>query len=180
MPALSFPRFDLKLIDKLPVRAQKENAMYQRILVPIDGSPTSQQSLAEAIRLAAITGGQLRLLHMVDALSLTTTMGAWGAFTGNIYEDLQKEGTKILENGRQQATEAGVAADFVMEEGVRNRLADVVLEQVKAWPADLVVLGTHGRRGVSRMLLGSDAEQVARSSPVPVLLVRGSDPLPLG
>ncbi len=154
--------------------------MYQRILVPIDGSPTSQQSLAEAIRLAQLTGGQVRLLHMVDALSLTSTMGAYGAFTGDIYDVMQKEGKKILEEGRQQAVDAGVAADVALQEGVRSRLADVVLEQVKAWPADLVVLGTHGRRGVSRMLLGSDAEQVARSSPVPVLLVRGSDALPLG
>ena len=154
--------------------------MYQRILVPIDGSPTSQQSLAEAIRLAKLTGGQLRLLHMVDALSLTMTMGAYGAFTGDIYGDMQKEGQKILEDGRQQALDAGVATDVALQEGGRDRLTDLVLEQVRAWPADLVVLGTHGRRGVSRMLLGSDAEQVARSSPVPVLLVRGTDPLPLG
>ena len=153
--------------------------MYQRILVPIDGSPTSRQSLAEAIRLAKLTGGQLRLLHMVDALSLTMTMGAYGAFNANIYDDMQKEGQKILEDGRQQALGAGVAADIALQEGGRNRLAELVLEQVKTWPADLVVLGTHGRRGVSRMLLGSDAEQVARSSTVPVLLVRGSDALPL-
>lgn len=154
--------------------------MYQRILVPIDGSPTSLQGLTEAMRLAKITGGQLRLLHMVDALSLTMTMGAYGAFNANIYNDLQKEGQKILEDGRQLALDAGVAVDVAMQEGARNRLADLVLEQVKAWPADLVVLGTHGRRGVGRMLLGSDAEQVARSCPVPVLLVRGSDALPLG
>ena len=154
--------------------------MYQRILVPIDGSPTSRQSLAEAIRLAKLTGGQVRLLHMVDAQTLTMTVGAYGAFTGDIYDDMQKEGEKILEEARQQALDAGVAADVAMEQGVRSRLADVVLDQIKAWPADLVVLGTHGRRGVSRMLLGSDAEQVARCSPVPVLLVRGSDPLPLG
>ena len=154
--------------------------MYQRILVPIDGSPTSQQSLAEAIRLAKLTGGQLRLLHMVDALSLTMTLGAYGIVTGDIHDDLQKEGQKILEDARQQVLGAGVAADICLQEGARSRLADIVLEQVKAWPADLVVLGTHGRRGVGRMLLGSDAEQVARSSPVPVLLVRGTDALPLG
>lgn len=153
--------------------------MYQRILVPIDGSPTSQQSLAEAIRLARLTGGQLRLLHMVDALSLAMTMGAYGASTGDLHDNMQKEGRKILEAGRQQALGAGVAADVAVQEGERNRLAEVVLEQVKAWPADLVVLGTHGRRGASRMLLGSDAEQVVRSCPVPVLLVRGSDALPL-
>lgn len=154
--------------------------MYQRILVPIDGSPTSLQGLAEAIRLARLTGGQLRLLHMVDALSLTMGMGAYGAFSGDVYDALQKEAKKILEDGHQQALAAGVAADMVLEEGVRNRLADLVLEQVKTWPADLVVLGTHGRRGMGRMLLGSDAEQVVRTCPVPVLLVRGSDAVPPG
>lgn len=153
--------------------------MYQRILVPIDGSPTSRQSLAEAIRLAQLTGGQLRLLHMVDALSLTMTMGAYGAFTGDLHDKLRKEGERIVEEGRQQALGAGVAADVAVQEGGRSQLAEVVLEQVKTWPADLVVLGTHGRRGVSRMLLGSDAEQVMRSCPVPVLLVRGPDALPL-
>ena len=68
-----------------------------------------------------------------------------------------------------------LAADTVLDDGVHSRLADWVVEEVRAWPADVVVLGTHGRRGVGRMLLGSDAEQVLRICPVPVLLVRGQD-----
>jgi nucleotide-binding universal stress UspA family protein len=154
--------------------------MYQRILVPIDGSATSQHGLDEALRLAKLTGGQLRLLHMIDALSLTTAMGTYGAFSGDVYDALQKEGRDVLEDGRQQALAAGVAADVVMEENVRNRLVDWVVEQVTTWPADVVVLGTHGRRGVSRVLLGSDAEQVVRLCPVPVLLVRGAGALAPG
>ena len=154
--------------------------MYQRILVPVDGSPTSTQGLSEALRLARMSGGQVRLLHLVDTLSLALTLGAYGAFSGDIADDLRKEGEKILKSCRQQALDAGVTADVVMEEGTRGRLAELVQEQVRSWPADVVVLGTHGRRGVGRMVLGSDAEQVARSSPVPVLLVRGSDALPLG
>ncbi len=154
--------------------------MYQRILVPVDGSPTSSQGLGEALRLARMSGGQVRLLHLVDTLSLALTLGAYGAFSGDIADDLRKEGEKILQHCRQQALDAGVAADVVMEEGTRGRLAELVQEQVKSWPADLVVLGTHGRRGVGRMVLGSDAEQVVRSCPVPVLLVRGTDALPIG
>ncbi len=57
----------------------------------------------------------------------------------------------------------------------RLRAKMAVCDQVKAWSADLVVIGTHGRRGVGRMLLGSDAEQVLRTSPVPVLVVRATD-----
>ena len=154
--------------------------MYQRILVPVDGSPTSLQGLGEALRLAQMSGGQVRLLHLVDTLSLALTLGAYGAFTGDIAEDMRKEGKKILQSCHQQALEAGVAVDEVMEEGTRGRLAELVQEQVKSWPADVVVLGTHGRRGVGRMVLGSDAEQVVRSCPVPVLLVRGTDALPIG
>ena len=101
-------------------------------------------------------------------------------FTARLTEDLRKEGQKILKDCRQQALDAGVPVDVVMEEGTRGRLAELVQEQVRSWPADVVVLGTHGRRGVGRMVLGSDAEQVVRSCPVPVLLVRGTDALPIG
>ena len=154
--------------------------MYQRILVPVDGSPTSTQGLSEALRLARMSGGQVRLLHLVDTLSLALTLGAYGAFSGDIADDLRKEGEKILKSCSQQALDAGVTADVVMEEGTRGRLAELVQEQVRSWPADVVVLGTHGRRGVGRMVLGSYAEQVVRSCPVPVLLVRGTDALPIG
>ena len=68
----------------------------------------------------------------------------------------------------------GVQVDTLLFDNVSNRLCDTVLEQVKKWGADLIVIGTHGRRGVGRMLLGSDAEQVVRTAPVPVLLVRGT------
>ena len=154
--------------------------MYKHILVPVDGSPTSTQGLGEALRLAHMSGGQVRLLHLVDTLSLALTLGAYGAFSGDIAEDLRKEGQKILKDCRQQALDAGVPVDVVMEEGTRGRLAELVQEQVRSWPADVVVLGTHGRRGVGRMVLGSDAEQVVRSCPVPVLLVRGTGALPIG
>jgi nucleotide-binding universal stress UspA family protein len=56
-----------------------------------------------------------------------------------------------------------------------RRASDVILEEAAAWPADLIVVGTHGRRGIGRALLGSDAEQIARSATVPVLLVRSSE-----
>jgi len=148
--------------------------MYQRILVPVDGSATSLKGLAEAIRLAQMSGGQIRLLHMVDALSAAMAVGAY-AISADVIDQLRADGAQILEQARAQALEAGVVADTVLDEGVRTRLSDWVVEQARLWPADVVVLGTHGRRGVSRLLLGSDAEQVLRSAPVPVLLVREPD-----
>lgn len=66
----------------------------------------------------------------------------------------------------------------MLHETFAGRLSDFVVEQAHIWKADLIVIGTHGRRGVRRLLLGSDAEQVLRTSPVPVLLVRGADETP--
>ena len=88
---------------------------------------------------------------------------------------LHEAGQELLNQARAQAIDQGIAADVVLDEAPGRRLADAVLEQVRSWPADLIVLGTHGRRGVSRLLLGSDAEQVLRVAPVPVLLVRSAD-----
>ncbi|WP_042421630.1 universal stress protein [Comamonas granuli] len=148
--------------------------MYQRILVPVDGSPTSLQGLAEAIRLAQTTGGQIRVLHMVDTLSIAMAVGAY-AISADVLDQLRADGEQILQDARAQAVAAGVAADTVLDDGVHGHLADRVAEQVRTWPADVVVLGTHGRRGVGRLLLGSDAEQVLRTTRVPVLLVRGQE-----
>ena len=149
--------------------------MYQRILVPVDGSNTAQRGLAEAIRLARLTGGQLRLLHRVDALSMTSAMGAYAPFSSDVLAQMHTDGENLLAQAREQAIAEGVAADTVLDDGVHSRLPDWVGEGARAGPADVVVLGTHGRRGVGRMLLGSDAEQVLRICPVPVLLVRGQD-----
>ena len=146
--------------------------MYQRILVPVDGSPTSQQGLTEAIQLAKLTGGQLRLLHMVDEQSITIEMSAYASPVVDLFALMHERGQKVLDEAREQAVREGVAADVVLNENYSGRLADLVVEQALAWPADLVVLGTHGRRGIGRFLMGSDAEQIVHIAPVPVLLVR--------
>ena len=147
--------------------------MYQRILVPIDGSPTAQHGLAEAIRLARMSGGQLRLLHVVDELSIIMGMAPYATPPEDLFATMRKQGQSVLDQAREQAIGQKVAADGVLLESMGGRLADQVVEQARSWPADLIVLGTHGRRGIGRMLLGSDAEQILRSAPVPVLLVRG-------
>ena len=146
--------------------------MYTRILVPFDGSPTSTAGLDEAIRLAGLTGGQLRLLFLVDDLTLYAGYAPMAAYVNDVVPGLREAGEALLAAGRQRALAAGVAADVVMVEGLGVRLADVIAQQARDWTADLIVIGTHGRRGVNRLFLGSDAEQVLRLAPVPVLLVR--------
>lgn len=148
--------------------------MYQRILVPVDGSDTSNRGLDEAIRLARSSSGSIRLLHVVDELTLATGYGSWGVFSGEWVEALNDAGHQILDKAEARVREAGIPVEQVLIDTWGARLADVVVEQVKESRADVVVIGTHGRRGVGRMLLGSGAEQVLRHSPVPVLLVRAA------
>ena len=70
---------------------------------------------------------------------------------------------------------AGVAVDTALDECFARKTADVILDAAKDWSADLIVIGTHGRRGPSRLFMGSDAELVVRAANVPVLLVRSED-----
>lgn len=148
--------------------------MYQRILVPFDGSATSSRGLDEAIGLATLTGASLRLIHILDILDFTSGFETAAVYTDHVLPFMRRTGEDILQDGKARAAKAGVAVDTVLLEGMKTRLSDVVAEQAKVWRADLIVIGTHGRRGVGRMLLGSDAEQIVRTAPVPVLLVRAS------
>lgn len=142
--------------------------MYDRILVPVDGSPTSIRGLDEAIALAKLTGASLRLAHVLDQVVFvggeTYTVDVFG---------LQKEGGELILQQMQARVEAaGVPVSTFLSEPLPGRVCDVVMEQAKAFDADLIVVGTHGRRGVGRLLIGSDAEQIVRIATVPVLLVR--------
>ena len=148
--------------------------MYQHILVPFDGSPTSTRGLDEAIRLASLTGATLRLVHMLDDLRYATGFETYAAYANDVVPYMRQAGERILRDGEARARAADVKVDSVLCEGLATRLAEVVAEQAKAFGAELIVIGTHGRRGVGRVLLGSDAEQIVRTAPVPVLLVRGA------
>jgi nucleotide-binding universal stress UspA family protein len=149
-----------------------EPLMYQRILVPIDGSETSDFGLDEAIALATVTGGRLQLFHAIDNLSVATGYESYAVYAGDLLPLLKARGEKLLDNARNRAGAAGVMAETALRETVAGRLTDLVLEQAALFRADLIVIGTHGRRGFGRLLLGSDAEQIVRASPIPVLLVR--------
>jgi nucleotide-binding universal stress UspA family protein len=146
--------------------------MYQRILVPFDGSSTSNRGLDEAIQLATLTGARLRLVHMIELLLVATGFETAAAYVGEVVPLMKQAGERILREGQVRAEKAGVTADTFLVDNITTGLSDAVADQVKAWGADLIVIGTHGRRGVGRLLLGSDAEQIVRTATVPVLLVR--------
>ena len=146
--------------------------MYQHILVPVDGSPTSNAGLAEAVKLAKITGAKLRLLHAVDQIPMAVSAEGFGMLSVDVLSLLREAGELVLAQARGLVDAAGVAVDTVLLDSGSGRLCDLVAKQVSDWPADLIVIGTHGRRGLGRVLMGSDAEQIVRHATVPVLLYR--------
>ena len=148
--------------------------MYQRILVPVDGSPTSNAGLAEAIKLAQLTGARVRVLHVVDEMPFLLSADGYAAMSGDVFTMLKEAGQTVLEQARLAVHAAGIPVEAAIFDSFSGRLCDRVAEQVLEWGADVIVLGTHGRRGVGRMLMGSDAEQIVRTATVPVLLVRGT------
>jgi nucleotide-binding universal stress UspA family protein len=149
--------------------------MYQRILVPVDGSSTSQRGLAEAISLARLTQGRLRLLHVIDELSFALAMDAYSGHSGDWLGALRESGQRLLEEGKSAAEAAGIGAETVLCDTFSGAVHEMVTAEARKWPADLIVLGTHGRRGVGRLVLGSSAEHILRFAPVPVLLVRAPE-----
>ena len=149
--------------------------MYKRILVPVDGSEASNAGLSEALRLAKSAGGSVQLFHVVNEVILVSGAGAAApaAYYGDLVESLRREGKEALDKAQTLVRDAGLKAESVLVESVGGTTADMIIEQAKKWPADLIVMGTHGRRGLRRLAMGSDAEQVVRATLVPVLLVRG-------
>jgi nucleotide-binding universal stress UspA family protein len=145
--------------------------MYDKILVPVDGSETSTRGLNEAIRIAKIHGGELRLVHIVNEFILDVTYSP-GLYPENLIESLRSGGKAILDAAQAAARNAGVKAECVMLESIGGVPADFILAQAKEWKADLIVMGTHGRRGLVRLALGSNADLVVRGATMPVMLIR--------
>lgn len=147
--------------------------MYQRILVPVDGSNTSDSALREAIKLASDRKAELWIVHVIEDI-----VPMWDVEVLNINdirEGLRQNGQRVLAKAEAMARDAGIKAEtkLIDTSPPGARIASMIAAEAKAWPADLIVIGTHGRRGVDHLLMGSVAEGVVRISPVPVLLIRG-------
>lgn len=145
--------------------------MYQHILVPVDGSPTSERALQEALRLAQQQqAAQLELVYVVE--NILNKEGY--VIYAELQEAMRNKGRKILAQAHNVAQEAGMTAETKLLEAGGARIASVILAESKRWSADLIVIGTHGRSGFSKLIFGSVAEGVVRASHVPVLLIRGA------
>ena len=147
--------------------------MYDKILVPTDGSETAARGLTEAIRLAKSLGSHIRLVHIVDELLIVSPDAA--ANLGQVIELLRRSGEESLARGQSAASQAGVEVDTVLVEALGGWAGDQILQQARYWGAELIVCGTHGRRGIRRLVMGSDAEYIVRHASIPVLLVRSPE-----
>ena len=149
--------------------------MYQRILVAVDGSAPSNRALGEAVRLAGDQGAVLRIAHVVDYGVLLAAWGDAALLDLKSLEDaLRATGVAILESAVADTRATTVATETVLLETDSSDPARAILAEAERWGADVIAIGTHGRRGLRRLLLGSVAEGVVRASPVPVLLLRGA------
>jgi nucleotide-binding universal stress UspA family protein len=154
----------------LPHTKESLMSIFKKILVPIDGSETSKKAIAMALQMAVEQKAEVRLIHSIDELSY---VGPY-EYSGELVKYARDYGHKVLEDGLSAIHAIGVKGDIKLIDFAGQRLGDTIADEARLWGADLIVLGTHGRRGVGRLLLGSGAEQVIRLAPVPVLIIRST------
>jgi nucleotide-binding universal stress UspA family protein len=145
--------------------------MYDKILVPVDGSATSTRGLDEAARLSLALRSKVKLVHVVNELIMDGGQAVTFGYD-KLIEGLREGGRRILDDAVAHAKKQGIKdPESQLFEVIGGRAAHVIVDEARRWGADLIVMGTHGRRGISRLAMGSDAELVLRHAPVPVLIV---------
>lgn len=142
--------------------------MYDNILLPTDGSDGTDRIVAHAMHIARENDATLHVLHVVD-----TSVLPLDSHSQTFYDQLEAAGRSSVFEIRDRAIDAGVHAVESLRRGTPYR---TILDYAQENDIDLIVLGTHGRGGARRALLGSVAEHVVRLSEAPVLTVRTSPP----
>lgn len=141
--------------------------LYERILVPTDGSDATTRAVEEAVDLAETHGATIHALYVLNTASFASIPTE--SSVEGVSDMLEREGNAALDEVETVATEAGVPVERVQLDGSPAR---EIVRYAEEADCDLIVMGTHGRGGIDRLLLGSVAERVVRSSNVPVLTVR--------
>ncbi|ODR80511.1 universal stress protein UspA, partial [Haladaptatus sp. W1] len=140
--------------------------MYDEILVPTDGSPEIEDAIAEALDLAAFTGGRIHAVSVVDTREYSTLSDAkWLT----IERDRTERGESAIADVRKRADERDVPVETELLRGIPH---EEILDYADENDIEVVVMGTHGRSGVEHFLNGSVTEKVIRNSTLPILVVR--------
>ncbi len=145
-----------------------ESRLFKNIILATDGSKYSENAVEYAVELAKISKANISAIYVVDTGAFATIPmdAAWE----NMYELLKTEGNEATEKVEAEAKRSDVEVECFVVEG---HPAEEILKLSENIPADLIVMGTLGKRGLDRFLLGSVAEKVSRTSKVPVMIVRG-------
>jgi nucleotide-binding universal stress UspA family protein len=145
--------------------------MYKRILVPIDGSDSAIAGLREVPRIASQPELMVLLIHVIEQSGWNEQFHP--GTVGEIIQDApRKEGSDLLDAAKSTLSSLGIPCEAILAESHNQRTSEVIVTHAALRNADLIVMGTHGRRGVRRALLGSDAAEVVSLATIPVLLVR--------
>jgi nucleotide-binding universal stress UspA family protein len=140
--------------------------MYQRILVPVDGSDISKLALQHAIKFSKDQHAQIKIVHVVAQLA---ALGAEGHISLDKF--FRKNGMDLVNEAAAIVREGGIAAETALLESQGLRPSAVIVEEARNWPADIIVIGSSGRGRVDEFIFGSVAEGVLRTASVPVLLM---------
>ena len=151
--------------------------MFKRIIVPVDGSHTANKALTAALQMAHDSGGCVRIIHVIEGTSYNSGTTQIEGLPGDLMSSVRSAAKIILDEALALAQPFGVETDTKLFDTFDGRLADVVSDAATEWQADLIVVGTHGRRGIGRLLMGSGAEQIMRQAPIPVLVFRAQGPV---
>jgi nucleotide-binding universal stress UspA family protein len=148
--------------------------MYSRIFVAIDNSSTAQKALDEAIQLAVKLDAALCIGTALDEAPVTQHGMGLGSYidVDKIKQEMRDVGDALLDQAAAKAKAAGCDPYRILIESDKKRLSDMIIEAADQWNTDLIVMGTHGRRGFERLLVGSVAEHMIRSATTTLLLVR--------
>jgi len=149
--------------------------MYQRLLVALDNTKTSRLALDHAAELARLSGATVVLLHVLESFRHVSGFESPKVYAEEVLPRMREKGRQLLDEAAAPLVEQGIEVETVLLEGSDERVAEVIARRAREAGVDLVIMGTHGRRGVNRLLLGSDAEHVARIAHAPVMLVRKAE-----
>jgi len=142
---------------------------FKNILVPTDGSEYTKYAVDTAIELAKMSGGKIIALYVLDKSIYANSPMDAAVTLVNVYEALEKEGAHATSYVRERAKEAGVIAEEKRVEGIP---ANIILQEAEAGRCDTIVMGSLGRTGISKLLMGSVAEKIVRSAKCPVMVVK--------
>ena len=154
--------------------------MYQRILVAVDDSPVSRQAFSKAVSLAKALSSKLHIIHVITPVTQEYQDASLIAFSGGFYPggmdevvketwaNIEQAGLSLLQDFCEEAKKAGVVTEFTQKIGQPDQ---EIVEFAKDWSADLIAIGSHGRRGLNELVLGSVSNYVLHHVSCSVLLI---------